>query len=173
MAAHTKHPAGYPEEKLLKECNVKRTRGSGPGGQHRNKVETAIVITHNASEIIGQASERRSQKDNHKEALFRLRINLAIGYRRQFESLQEMKLSECWHKRIVAGRIQISTSHEHFPEMLAETLDILSFCKHDVACAALKIGCTNSQLIKFLKKETAAFEWVNRKRNELGLKSYR
>ena len=40
------HPCDLQLEDLLARCQVTRTRGSGPGGQHRNKVETAIVIKH-------------------------------------------------------------------------------------------------------------------------------
>ena len=36
------HPAALPFDALLKECEVRRLRRSGPGGQHRNKVETAV-----------------------------------------------------------------------------------------------------------------------------------
>ncbi|MFN5707736.1 MAG: peptide chain release factor family protein, partial [Planctomycetota bacterium] len=60
------HPASLPEEKLLADCDVVRTRRGGPGGQHRNKVETAVVITHRPSGVSAEANERRSQAENRK-----------------------------------------------------------------------------------------------------------
>ena len=41
------HPATWPEGRLLKHCSSRRQRRSGPGGQHRNKVETAVVYEQN------------------------------------------------------------------------------------------------------------------------------
>ena len=67
------HPAAVPAVDLLKDCAVERTRRSGPGGQHRNKVETAIVLTHRPTGIQAEASERRSQPENLAVATFRLR----------------------------------------------------------------------------------------------------
>ncbi|MCY2992774.1 MAG: peptide chain release factor-like protein [Planctomycetota bacterium] len=52
------HPAALAIDQLLRECQIVRTRRSGPGGQHRNKVETAVVITHLPSGVKGEASER-------------------------------------------------------------------------------------------------------------------
>ena len=75
------HPAALPVEKLLTDCEIKKTRRGGPGGQHRNKVESAIVITHLPSKIVGQAGERRSQHENREVAVERLRLNLAVGWR--------------------------------------------------------------------------------------------
>jgi protein subunit release factor B len=39
------HPATLNDERLLVECSRQTTRRSGPGGQHRNKTETAVVLT--------------------------------------------------------------------------------------------------------------------------------
>ena len=75
------HPATLPDEDLLAQCEVGRSRAGGPGGQHRNKVETAVVITHKETGVSGQASERRSQIDNKRVALRRLRLNLATKHR--------------------------------------------------------------------------------------------
>src|SRR5262249_27924451 len=46
MGDVTKHPAARAPDALLAECEVRRTRRSGPGGQNRNKVETAVVLRH-------------------------------------------------------------------------------------------------------------------------------
>ena len=37
------HPALLAPEQLYKECELKHTRGSGPGGQHRNKVSIHAI----------------------------------------------------------------------------------------------------------------------------------
>lgn len=75
------HPAQLSDEALLKLCTVTTGRTGGPGGQNRNKVETAAVITHLESGIIAQADERRSQIENKRNALRRLRLELAIHLR--------------------------------------------------------------------------------------------
>src|SRR5215208_2690516 len=75
------HPASLPADRLLADCTVERTRRSGPGGQHRNKVETAVVITHDPTGVQTEASERRSQVANLTKATFRLRVKLALKIR--------------------------------------------------------------------------------------------
>jgi len=154
------HLVELSDEKLLEQCSVKRTRGSGPGGQHRNKVETAIVITHLASGIIGEASEKRSQDDNKVVAIKRLRQNLAI----QIRAKRSEQLGNIVQKRIHSKKISVSTNHDDFPILLAEALDRLQEHEFDIASASEKLQCTNSQLMKFLKQLPAAFEYFNQQR---------
>ena len=75
------HPAALTDDALLAECDLGRGRASGPGGQHRNKVETAVTLTHRPTGVIAQASERRSQVENKRVALRRLRLKLATEIR--------------------------------------------------------------------------------------------
>ncbi|MGH8048277.1 MAG: peptide chain release factor-like protein [Chthoniobacterales bacterium] len=48
------------------------TRASGPGGQHVNKVSTAVEITHAPSGLTVHCSDSRSQHTNRGLALLRL-----------------------------------------------------------------------------------------------------
>lgn len=164
------HPASIDETELAKDCDVKRSRGSGPGGQHRNKVETAIVVTHRPTGIMGSASERRSQKDNQREATFRLRVNLAIETRTDPD---EGDVSELWRSRCRGGSISVNAKHADFPSLLAEALDHLTQDDMDVKVSAERLGCSVSQLVKFLKIEPRALEIVNIRRKQLDLRSLR
>lgn len=64
------------DEALLLECDVSVFIGSGPGGQHRNKTESAVRLTHRPTGITVTATERRSQLMNRGAALDRLRETL-------------------------------------------------------------------------------------------------
>jgi protein subunit release factor B len=58
--------------KLEAECDLEFFKASGPGGQHRNKRETAVRIHHRPSGVTVAAVERRSQAMNREEAFRRL-----------------------------------------------------------------------------------------------------
>lgn len=62
---------------LEKEVLVEPYRGPGPGGQRKNRKETAIRLTHPPSGITVVASERRSQAQNREIAFLRLTKRLA------------------------------------------------------------------------------------------------
>jgi protein subunit release factor B len=66
-----------PLDELLRQCLVRRTRGSGPGGQHRNKVETRIELLHLPTGLSAAAEDSRSQHRNLRLALERLAAKLA------------------------------------------------------------------------------------------------
>lgn len=51
-------------------------KASGPGGQHRNKRDTAVRVRHFPSGITAIATEHRSQARNKELALTRLELKL-------------------------------------------------------------------------------------------------
>ncbi len=162
------HPASLDAESLLTDCEIRRQRRSGPGGQHRNKVETAVVIKHLPTGIEGQASERRSQGDNRKVAIGRLRMNLAIEARKPLEAQESP--SALWSSRCQNGRINVSRQHSDFPAILAEALDVLFDCDVDLSAAAKRLSCTASQLARLIKTEPPAWSLLNKERSRRGLR---
>lgn len=72
-----------------KDCRFDYYRGSGKGGQKRNKTESAVRCTHTNSGAMGQSDDTRSQ---HK--------NKVIAFRR----MAETRKFEAWHK-LEAARV--------------------------------------------------------------------
>ena len=166
------HPASLPIDALLADCRVDRTRGSGPGGQHRNKTETAIVITHLPTRVRGEASERRSQGENLAQAKFRLRLELALAVRSVAAGGELGAPSELWRGRVAGGRISVSASHDDFPAIVAEALDTLAAVDWSAPAAAERLGVSTSQLVKLLNQEPRALGMLNREQAARGLRPY-
>lgn len=61
---------------LKKQVTLETYRSRGPGGQRKNKVETAVRLKHLPSGITVVATEHRSQSENRKLAFERLRERL-------------------------------------------------------------------------------------------------
>lgn len=159
------HPAALGEPVLLEQCDVIRQRRSGPGGQHRNKVETAIRLTHRPTGVTSEASERRSQAANLSVAVRRLRINLALDVRHPVPA----EPSALWRRRCVAGTVSVSVDHADFPALLAEGLDTVAASDWQLPAAAARLGCRSSQLVKLLQKEPRGLGLVNGHRRAAGL----
>lgn len=66
-----------------KDLEIRTCRGSGAGGQHRNKTESAIQITHLPTGIQVRCENERSQHQNKDEALRMLRGRLLERAREQ------------------------------------------------------------------------------------------
>ena len=161
------HPASLADDDLLRACSERRLRRSGPGGQHRNKVETAVVLKYEPTGVEAEANERRSQAENRRVALFRLRLKLAVGVRS--DRLAESVPSELWQSRCRGGRVAINSEHADFPTLLAEVLDFLFATEFDLPSAAERLNCTASQILKLLKIEPPAWELFNHERVARGL----
>ena len=162
------HPAAHDDARLLADSDMKFLRRSGPGGQNRNKVETAVVLYHRPSGLIAEANERRSQSENRREALRRLRFALALEVRRPVDPLEPP--SPLWRSRCKNGRIALNPDHEDVPFLLAEALDVLESREYDPKLAADVLGCSSSQLVKLLKLEGRAFAKLNQARALRGLR---
>ena len=159
------HPARIPPADLLRDCDETRTRRGGPGGQHRNKVETAVVLRHRATGVTAEAAERRSQAENRHVALRRLRMRLAQEHR---EPPGEAP-SALWRSRAAGGRLVVAADHDDYPALVAEALDRIVADSLDMPRAATALAVTPSQLVRLLAREPAALVVLNRLRGAAGL----
>jgi hypothetical protein len=171
------HPSQIVPEKLLRDCRVTRTRRSGEGrpkaertmaGRTVIRWETAVVIEHIPSGIVAEANERRSQSENFQEAVFRLRVKLALEVRATIQSGETP--SVLWESRSRGGHVSVNPEHSDFPALLAEAMGFLDACAMDVKVAAERLAVSTSQLVKFLKLAPPALSSVNERRKALGLR---
>ena len=167
LRIHLPHPVTLSIDALLQQCDIRRTRHSGPGGQHRNKVETAIEITHRPTGIISFAAERRSQEQNRQVAIARLRLLLAVRVR----SVGRMEVipSAVWQTRCRNQKIACNEHHDDFPVMIAEAMDAIDSKEFDVKKAADALGCSTSQLVRFIASVPEALSIVNTQRTARSL----
>jgi len=62
----------WPKTVRKEDLEITYYRGSGPGGQHRNKTDSACRIKHKPTGITTQSEEHKSQLQNKKAAFKRL-----------------------------------------------------------------------------------------------------
>jgi hypothetical protein len=176
------HPACLEESLLLTRCTMTQTRRGGPGGQHRNKTSTTIVLTHETG-IAGEGSERRSQADNRRSAIRRLRESLALELRTdanaavvtyrmgtddELELVDWPAMVDLLRKRHGGGKMRLSESNVDRPAVLAILLDDFFDYQGNLQPVAARWGTSGSQVTRFLREFPRAMDSVNAWRREAG-----
>ncbi len=159
------------DEVLLSQCEVDTYRASGPGGQKRNKTESAVRLRHKPSGLIVIAEESRSQPENKARALRRLRKALAVKLRHaaDIERVPEAVLA-CIDKR---GRLDVGQRDARYLPAVAAVLDVFVACRGSVADAARHLGITTGNLSSFLTDDEDVYVEANRLRSSFKLKPLR
>ncbi len=158
------HPAALPPEVLWTQVKASRRKASGPGGQHRNKTETAVKLIHEPTGVFSEATERRSLEQNRKVALWRLRLALALEHREAWSG----EPSELWRRRTGGGSLRVNETHDDVPPLLAEALDALVVAGDDPGEAAELLGVSRTRFLRVLKLERRAFAALNDRRRARG-----
>lgn len=150
-----------PDAELLRQCREERYKSSGPGGQHRNKVETAVRLHHSPSGVTAQGEETRSQEENRRHALRRLREKIAFAVRSPFDLEGPDVPPEFAVQRGRGASLAVNAKNPNFPLIAATALDALAAADGGYATAARALGVTTSQLRKFLQSDRELWRAVS------------
>ena len=161
--------AALPDEKLLAQCDVQTFRASGPGGQKRNKTDSAVRIVHRPSGITVIANESRSQHENRARALKRLRKALTLRLRQPVDSESvPPAIADVIGRR--DGRLRVGQRDARYLPAASAVLDLLQATNGGVSEAAQRIGISTANLSSFLTADDDLLVEANRLRALFGLR---
>ncbi len=88
----------------MSKVRIDTYRSSGAGGQHVNKTDSAVRLTHEPSGIVVQCQNQRSQHKNKDMAIKQLKAKLyeleEIKRKEQMQSVEESKADIGWGSQI-------------------------------------------------------------------------
>jgi hypothetical protein len=167
------------DEALLKSCLVDVYKASGPGGQHRNKVSSAVRLRHEPTGVMAHGDESRSQHDNKRKALKRLRANIACQKRSPVDLAAGVPafVAECIFTPRGKGagkqKLAIGAKDFRFWRVGAYLLDALDACQGRMAELASHLGVSTGNCVDVLKSHRHLFAATQAIRKAHGQKALR
>lgn len=161
------------DRQLLAQCEVHTYRASGPGGQKRNKTDSAVRLHHGPTKLIVTAVESRSQHENKARALKRLRQAIALQVRQPID--RAVFRRPAWFEDMLGPerRLDPSPKSGAYWHIVRIVLDILEACAGSVADAGEMLGVTTGHLVHFIQSDVKIWEQANRIRERHGCKPLR
>ena len=156
------------DDALLSQCRWDQFRGSGPGGQKRNKTSNAVRLTHLPSGVAVTAGESRSLGENKLYALRRLRLKLAADLREPVDLVRFQPPD--WFLTVRHGT-HVEASHRHplYAAVGGLVLDLLAALHGNPAAVAVNLGVSTTAVVKVLENEAVLWTAANRIRADAGL----
>jgi len=151
------------DDALIAQCEVDRYRASGPGGQHRNKTESAVRLRHKLTGVSAIGEDSRSQSENKLHAVRRLRAAIALDVREPVR-LDGWTPSPRLAAFVAAGTAPLGAKTRLTGEYwasIAELLDVLVAGGLEIAATAQRLGVTTGALSKLLLHDEQVGRAVN------------
>jgi hypothetical protein len=151
------------DDALIGQCEVDRYRASGPGGQHRNKTESAVRLRHKLTGISAIGEDSRSQSENKLHAVRRLRSALALEVREPV-FLDGYAASPRLAAFVAAGTGPLGAKTKltgAYWAAIAELLDLIVANNLEIGTSAQRLGITTGALSKLLLHDDAVARVVN------------
>jgi hypothetical protein len=163
------------DDALIAQCEVDRYRASGPGGQHRNKTESAVRLRHRLTGVSAIGEDSRSQAENKMHAVRRLRSAIALEVREPVV-LEHWRPSPRLAAFVAAGTAPLGARTRQTGEYwaaIAELLDLLVGGGLEVGTTAQRLGITTGALAKLLTHDEIVLRKVNDLRRGKQLRALR
>lgn len=163
------------DDALIAQCEVDRYRASGPGGQHRNKTESAIRLRHRLTNTTAIGEDSRSQSENKLHAVRRLRAAIALGVREPVP-LDGFTASPRLAALVAGGTAPLGKQTRLTGEYWAaigELLDLLVAGDLEIGTTAQRLGITTGALSKLLLHDDQVARTVNDLRRAKGMRPLR
>ena len=160
------------DDALIAQCEVDRYRASGPGGQHRNKTESAVRLRHKLTGVTAIGEDSRSQSENKLHAVRRLRAAIALDVREPAAPQPSERLAAF----VAAGTAPLGAKTRLTGEYwaaIAELLDRLVANNLEIATTAQQLGITTGALSKLLLHDESVGRAVNDLRRAKGMRALR
>lgn len=151
------------DDALIAQSEVDRYRASGPGGQHRNKTESAVRLRHKLTGISAIGEDSRSQSENKLHAVRRLRAAIALEVREPI-ALDTYVPSQRLAAFVAAGTAPLGAKTRLTGEYwtaIAEILDVLVAGNLEIGATAQRLGITTGALSKLLLHDEQVGRVVN------------
>lgn len=163
------------DDALIAQCEVDRYRASGPGGQHRNKTESAVRLRHKLTGVSAIGEDSRSQSENKLHAVRRLRSAIALEVREPVR-IDGFTPSPRLVALVAAGTAPLGAKTRLTGEYwaaIAELLDLLVAGQLEIAATAQRLGITTGAMSKLLLHDDQVARVVNDHRRAKGMRPLR
>lgn len=150
---------------LFAQCEFDRYRASGPGGQKRNKTESAVRLRHRPTGLEAQANESRSQHENRARALSRLRLTIALTLRAPIDVASYTPPPSLLAALVHAAGRRDPARVTAF----ASLFDVLEAASWQVGDAAKLLGTSSAAISRLLLVDDRVWRAAAQRRQAFGL----
>lgn len=152
------------DEVLRRGCDEDFYRASGPGGQKRNKTESAVRLRHRDSGLMVVANESRLRETNRIQALRRLREALAFRVR-----LSAVDGIPAVLREAAGEELRIRARDPRFLRIAAAFLDQLDHQQARLSVVAESLEVATAKVVRFLSTTDELWEAAQQLRDKYDL----